>query len=370
MKFLIVSNAPIIYLENKAFAYSPYVKELIVWEKNVDVSFCCPAWETDRGLLIDEITFRIEKHYRLVDNDLKSLRAILKSFIFNFYNFFVLFKAMREADHIHLRCPGNVGLVGCIVQIFFPGKIKTAKYAGNWDPESKQPLTYRMQKYILNNAFLTKNMTALVYGDWQNQSINIKSFFTATYSENEKESIHKSDLKILTKFIFVGSLVSGKNTLYAIKMVEELIKNGKKVILDIYGDGVERKNLENYIETNDLIRNVVLHGNQNKEVVKKAYKNSHFVILASKSEGWPKAIAEGMFWGCVPLSTKVSCVPFMLDYGNRGILLEMDLKKDITNVECIIKNEDDFFVKSKLASEWSRQYTIEVFESEIKKLLQ
>ena len=112
-----------------------------------------------------------------------------------------------------------------------------------------------------------------------------------------------------------------------------------------------------------------MHGNQNQEVVKKAYKKSHFVILPSKSEGWPKAIAEGMFWGCVPLATKVSCVPFMLDYGNRGVLLDMNLEKDIVQLEKILQNENDFFSKSRQSIEWSQNYTTDVFETEIKKLL-
>ena len=43
-----------------------------------------------------------------------------------------MYKAMKWADHIHLRCPGNIGLLGCIVQIAFPKKVKTVKYAGNW----------------------------------------------------------------------------------------------------------------------------------------------------------------------------------------------------------------------------------------------
>jgi glycosyltransferase involved in cell wall biosynthesis len=93
------------------------------------------------------------------------------------------------------------------------------------------------------------------------------------------------------------------------------------------------------------------------------------VILPSKSEGWPKAIAEGMFWGCVPISTKVSCVPFMLDNENRGLLLEMELDKDVAKIENIINNESDFIIKSKLASQWSKQFTLEVFEDEIKKLI-
>jgi hypothetical protein len=34
-----------------------------------------------------------------------------------------------------------------------------------------------------------------------------------------------------------------------------------------------------------------------------------------------------MFWGCVPIVTSVSCIPFMLDYGKRGVLLDKNKKK-------------------------------------------
>ncbi|WP_345146450.1 glycosyltransferase [Flavobacterium ginsengiterrae] len=282
--------------------------------------------------------------------------------------FWEVFWAIKNTNHIHLRCPGNIGLVGCVVQIFFPSKIKTAKYAGNWDPASKQPWTYRLQKYILNNSFLTKNMQVLVYGEWPQYSKNIKSFFTATYSNSEKEIINKAYLEPL-HFIFTGSLVKGKNPMYAVELLEKIIMKGNNVIFNIYGEGNERKNLEDYIQANNLQNNIFLHGNQDKESLKASYRKSHFVILPSKSEGWPKTLAEGMFWGCVPIATKVSCVPFMLDQGNRGILLEMDLEKDLKQIQEIIENRKTFLNKSKLAETWSQKFTTDSFEKEIKKLI-
>jgi len=59
----------------------------------------------------------------------------------------------------------------------------------------------------------------------------------------------------------------------------------------------------------------------------------------------------------------------MLDNGNRGILLDMNLDKDVADMEEILVNETAFFTKSKSATEWSQKYTTDVFESEIKKLL-
>lgn len=91
---------------------------------------------------------------------------------------------MVQADYIHLRCPGNMGLEA-LVQMLFPNKPKTAKYAGNWNPKSKQPWSYRLQKWILSYTFLTQNMQVLVYGEWSNQTKNSKLFFSDTYSEEE-----------------------------------------------------------------------------------------------------------------------------------------------------------------------------------------
>ena len=90
---------------------------------------------------------------------------------------FIIFKQMKNADHIHLRCPNNMGLLACFVQIFFPNKNKTAKYANNWDWKSTQPFTYRLQQIILRNTLLTKNMKVLVYGNWNDKTKNIIPFF-------------------------------------------------------------------------------------------------------------------------------------------------------------------------------------------------
>jgi glycosyltransferase involved in cell wall biosynthesis len=370
MKLLIVSAAPFIFKDEKCFAYGPYVKELAIWEKYAtEVYFCCPVWKNQNGLLVDEITFKIKKHYKLIDFNINNFINILKALFYAFLNFLIIYKAMRQADHIHLRCPGNIGLLGCVVQILFPNKPKTAKYAGNWDPKAKQPWSYRLQKWILSNTFLTKNMQVLVYGEWEGSTKNIKPFFTATYSGADKMPMKDLDLKGKIKFIFVGTLASGKNPLIAIQLIEALFKKGHDVFLDLYGEGAERIALENYIKSNGLEKIIVLKGNQNQETVKRAYQNSHFVILPSKSEGWPKAIAEGMFWGCVPVATAVSCVPFMLDYGERGLLLEMILEEDLQQLETILRSEMVFDNKRRKASEWSQKFTLEIFEDEIKKML-
>jgi glycosyltransferase involved in cell wall biosynthesis len=370
MKFAIITHVPHITEKNHYFAYSPYVLEMNIWAKYAEkVIIVAPVSKLEKTAIEIQYEHKNIELLAIENINLLSFKAILKAVIKIPKISWKIFKAMKQADHIHLRCPGNIGLFGCLVQMLFPHKPKTAKYAGNWDPESKQPWSYRLQKWILSNAFLTRNMQVLVYGEWGGSTKNIKPFFTATYSETDKVPIKALDLKRKINFVFVGALVSGKSPLYAIQLVESVCKKGYDVSLDLYGEGTERKALEHYIVSNGLEKIVNLKGNQNQKVVADAYQNSHFVLLPSRSEGWPKALAEGMFWGCIPIATPVSCVPFMLDYGERGVLLQMNLDQDVQELETVLNNEMDFDTKRQKASDWSRKYTLDGFDSAIKKML-
>lgn len=370
MKFVIFTHVPHSKEGNLYYAYAPYVREMNIWERYVDELVIVAPISYDKKSEID--WFYIHQNIKLIaisKFDILSLNSVVSTLFKLPKIIWTIFKAMKSADHIHLRCPGNTGLVACVVQIAFPKKIKTAKYAGNWDPESNQPWTYQLQQWILGNTFLTRNMKVLVYGEWDGMTKNIKPFFTASYKENEVVPITIKKLNGLVNFIFVGTLVKGKNPLYAIQLVENLHLKGYSVGLGVYGEGLERKILEDYIVRHNLELIVSLRGNQTKDIIKKAFQDSHFIVLPSDSEGWPKAIAEGMFWGCVPVSTPVSCVPFMLDYGKRGILLEMNLERDCAQIDTILLDQTVFDIKRNKAVEWSRGYTLDIFEEEIAKLL-
>jgi glycosyltransferase involved in cell wall biosynthesis len=366
MTFVIITHVPHVIENNLFYAYAPYVREMNIWIRRLDKIIIVAPIASFGKSAIDIMYEHDNIEFVAIDSfDIMSIKSSLRSFLKTPLISGKIVKAMREADHIHLRCPGNIGLLGCFVQMFFPNIPKTAKYAGNWDPKAKQPWTYNLQQWILSNTFLTRNMQVLVYGDWKNSNSNIKSFFTASYKEEDKLPISNKVVKGCIDFIFVGALVKGKNPLYAIQLVEFLGKRRYDVRLRLYGEGIERAILEQYIIANQLETVIELQGNQSKDIVQKAYQNSHFVVLPSDSEGWPKAIAEGMFWGCVPLATPVSCLPFMLDEGKRGLLLDMDLEKDAKKTEILLNDQADFNAKSQNASNWSRNYTLDVFEREI-----
>lgn len=370
MTFCIITHVIHLQSEGKFFGYAPYVNEMNIWLKHVDkVIVVAPLKSIDKTAIHQAYQHHTIEFVEVPSFSLTSFKEIIKSIISLPGLFFKILGAMKRSNHIHLRCPGNMGLLGALVQIFFPKKAKTAKYAGNWDSNSKQPLSYKIQKSILSNTFLTKNMQVLVYGDWKNQTKNIKSFFTATYGENEKIAVTSRNLNTKIQFLFVGTLSKGKQPIYAVKLVESLKRKGINLELSIYGEGHEKEAIENYIQVNDLNDVVFLKGNVTRDDMKLIYQQSHFVILPSKSEGWPKVVAEGMFWGCLPVASKVSCVPNMLNNGERGILLSENLDVDCKLVLNCIESQEKYNVKINAAINWSRNFTIDKFESEIEKLL-
>ena len=363
MKFLVITHTP--HWEDKGlWAYGPYVREMNLWYTHCDeVVVVAPKAKKEKSK-IHSVYHRKDVQIKKIPSiALISFRESLKTLCKLPYIIYVIYKEMRKADHIHLRCPGNIGLIGAIVQLLFPKKPKTVKYAGNWDPKSDQPFSYGIQKRILSNTRLSKNLKVLVYGEWPNQSKNILPFFTASYPESHKASISKVFDKTL-RFMFVGSLVSGKRPEYAIELIKALAQKEYSVQLDIYGDGALRSSLEK-----QDIPFVHFYGNTKADIVYEAYKQAHFLILPSKSEGWPKVIAEAMFCGVIPIATPISCVPWMLDNGNRGQLMFLDLEQDCNNLTKLLENEQHYLDMSRQAQEWSQHYTLDSFEKAIKELL-
>ena len=370
MKFAIITHVQHIQKDSNYFGYAPYIREMNIWIKYVDeVVIVAPIVNLDTNPIHDSYKHSKIDFKQVEEFDITSLKNIVKTILTLPKIIATTYKAMAYADHIHLRCPGNMGLIGSIVQILFPKKPKTAKYAGNWDPNAKQPFTYKLQRWILSNTFLTRNMQVLVYGNWPNQTKNIKPFFTATYFESDKVAIQPRTFDDKIDFLFVGTLSKGKQPLYAIQLIEQLIKKGKNVSFDVFGEGEMRNEIEAYVHNKQLEKVITLKGNQSKETVLEAYKKSHFLLLPSKSEGWPKVVAEAMFWGCVPVVNAISCVPFMLDYVKRGVILSENLSNDVLKINSVIDDNKSCQTMSLESQIWSQKYTLDFFEEEIKKLI-
>jgi glycosyltransferase involved in cell wall biosynthesis len=386
MKLLVISDAPIILKNGLKEAYAPYVTEMDLWIQHATATtFLCPT-NYDKPLLT--------KPFKQQQTTIISVRRLeFNRFVSIFLSvcaipvqIIILFNAMRSADHIHMRAPGNLTLLAGFVAMTLSRKCKTVKYAGNFSPTALQPLSYRLQKWLFSNRRLSKNTEVMVYGDWPNQSKNIIPFFTATYSEADKGNFTKT-IALPLQFMFVGTLSQNKNPQLLVELVLALNKRGVAAHAHFYGDGQMMEELkvmssEFRVQSSEFQKTeFTFHGNQPAAVVKKGYENCHFLFLASQSEGWPKVVAEAMWHGCIPIATPVSCVPWMLGIpntqkvhtelmhiGSRGVLFE-NVQQTVDAIHYLVTNESMTESLSQKAQNWAQEYTLERFEAEIVKLL-
>jgi len=372
MRFLIIS--PVIHKKsNNSFGgYAPYIREMNIWFKHVDEVRVIAPLSNEKMDPLESLYEHPKLNFiKIPELNFTSSGKALKSLFMCPIIFFRFFFGMIWADHIHLRCPSNMGLIGSITQIFFPRKQKTVKYANNWDPKSSQAKTYRIQQKILKSEFWTKKTKILVYGDWKEKSKNVLPFFTASYSESMRIPV---DIRQISKeseirLLFVGTITPNKRPLVAVKTLEMLLEKGYKVTLNLIGGGSQTEEIKQYIDSKGLNNYVFILGKVNPTEVIEFFKTSLFLVFMSMSEGWPKVVAEAMWWGCLPITTNVSCVKQMTDDSNRGILIEPEPEIVTEAIETMINNPELYSKMCNNAMNWSRQYHFERFEQEIIKLL-
>lgn len=155
------------------------------------------------------------------------------------------------------------------------------------------------------------------------------------------------DLSVITlpvKFVTVGSLTPKKGHKYLInacKVVQE--QNPDSFTLNIVGDGVERRKLENLVKEKGLSDKISFSGLLSSDRVKQEYLGSHVFVLSSLWEGSPNVLLEAMSYGLVCISTKVSGARGMIEDGQSGFLVpEGDSSALAQAMLDLIKNKAQF----------------------------
>ena len=88
------------------------------------------------------------------------------------------------------------------------------------------------------------------------------------------------------------------------------------------------------------------------------YEWAHCLVLPSLTEGWPKAIAEGMCYGLTCIAVDQGHVARMLS--DRGILLASGTAEEIADaLECVAREPERYYLLAQRASDWAKQYSLD-----------
>ena len=283
-----------------------------------------------------------------------------------------LSKAMRSADAIHVRCPGNLGLLGVVLAPLFCRRL-IAKYAGQWTGYEGEPLTVGLQRALLRSRWWRGPV--IVYGTWPNQPAHIVPFFTSIMTNQQMKRARRSSsardaFSDPIRVLYVGRLSQSKNVHVLLSALSTLSSEGIKLRCDIVGDGPHRATLENQareLGVNDL---VLFAGAQDFEHALSFYERNDVLVLASQTEGWPKAIAEAMAFGLVCIGSNRGLIPEMLGEGRGLVVPPGDVQALSTVLRDIAVAPERYYEMRVRAAEWSQRFALESLRDALCQLLE
>lgn len=370
-RLLVVSHVTHYRRGRFLYAYGPYAREIDIWaDLFPEVRIAAPVRNETPPDDAVPLSRRNISIVPLKETGGETVAAKLAQVIALPQLVWGLCRAMWRADAIHVRCPGNLGLLGAVMAPLF-SRYVIAKYAGQWNGYHGEPWTVRLQRAVLRSAWWRGPVT--VYGDWPAQPSHVVPFFTSMMSDVQVERAvtlaankHRGGpLRVL----YSGTLTRRKRVEVLIEAMALARQRGAQLELAIVGDGPERARLEAQVAALDLRPTVRIVGALPFDHALTWYSWAHCLVLPSvHSEGWPKVVAEGMCHGLLCIAVDHGQLSSMLD--GRGILLKQGTADEIA--EALVRAAADpetFAPVVREAVDWARQYSLEGLRDALASLL-
>jgi glycosyltransferase involved in cell wall biosynthesis len=254
-------------------------------------------------------------------------------------------KSLDGASEVQLRLPTSMGLFLLPLFSFFINRkfILWVKYAGNWGQENP-PMSYRIQRTWLKKNWANCKVT--INGFWENQPQHCLSFENPCLTNNDLEAgkISSDNKKFEAPFIFtfVGRLESAKGVDRIIEALQS-IPLDKIAKVNFIGDG--EKTIFYKEKTTFLKDKIHYHGFLGKERVHQILAESHFLLLPSDSEGFPKVIAEAACYGAIPIVSNVGSIAHYINDSN-GFVWDLNSNKSYTSIVAKAINANSLELKN------------------------
>ena len=326
MKLLVVSHTPHYLREESYVGWGPTVREIdhlaTLFEELVHLAPVHPGTPPASSLGYQAGNVRV-RAVRPAGGDSVGAKVGILSRIPEWTR--AIREEMRSADVIHIRCPANISLIALLL-LFVSRKPEPrwVKYAGNWRPAGAEPLSYGLQRALLRRS--SHGGVVTVNGEWPDQPAHVVAFHNPCLTESELQNgrqaaVHKA-LGSPISIVHIGALIEGKGADVAIHVIRLLLDQGLETRLDVVGDGPLRPILEQMADRLDIADRVEFRGFVPRGEVAELLQKAHFLLHPSRSEGFPKVVAEGMAYGAVPIAGAVSSIPQVLDHTGAGVAVD------------------------------------------------
>ncbi|MDC0855201.1 glycosyltransferase [Candidatus Pelagibacter sp.] len=220
---------------------------------------------------------------------------------------------------------------------------------------TKETMQYFKELHLVNNTKLE-----LLY----DPILNIKKINGDKKEKIEEEFIKKNDY-----YLAVGRLTNQKNFIFLIDCFKSIINEDQNVKLVIIGEGEQKFFLNNFIEKNELKKNIFLIGY--KDNVFKYFFNCKSFILSSLWEDPGFVLVEAIMCNAPIISSNCSSGPKEIVGNSKGILFDNNSKKDFIDKFIVNKNQNNNEMKLQLikAKKYVKRFTLFSHFNSLQKIL-
>lgn len=267
-----------------------------------------------------------------------------------------IYLGLKKRNAVYLcRIPGNIGNLAIKIMIRKGISYGVEVVGDPWDVFAPGTVKHPLRSYFRIKGYLSlrkKVSSAIAVLYVTNNALQkryppkLNAFSTSASNvkipekiivEVEKKYSKKSSYNIIS----VGSLdqmYKGPDIL--LKAIKLLKENGLFCNLTWLGDGKHIGEMIEMAKNLNIQNQVLFKGNCTSEEVRENLNNSDLFVLASRTEGLPRAIIEALANGLPCIGTNVGGIPELLE---QEVLVEKNNSEKLAKTIASILNNEDFY---------------------------
>ena len=236
------------------------------------------------------------------------------------YHILKLRPFLKKTDIIHFRAPTGFGVLFLPWLFLFWKKKIWVKYGGSWTSKDV-PLTFKFQRWIL--LHFPKNAVITINSSTKTLEKKFLHFLNPCFKEsiikiNEK-MVHEKNFNNGLDLIFVGRVEQNKGIDHIFNIFQRIGQMRNINSLKIIGGSKREKFYKE--RASKISSKIEMLGLLNRKDIFKIYAQSHILILLSKTEGFPKVVAEAAVFGCVPVVSNFNGISKIIEHGYNGFIM-------------------------------------------------
>jgi glycosyltransferase involved in cell wall biosynthesis len=275
----------------------------------------------------------------------------------------MIWRLTNSADAVHAPIPGDVGTIGNVLAIVLR-KPLFVRHCGNWlAPKTTAEKLWRwfMEEFAGGRNVMMATGGTLEPPSPRNPELKWIFSTSLTATELAEHAVpRRAPSRDAVRLIIVARQEKAKGAGTVIAALPLLARDFPGIAFDVVGEGGAVPEFRKQAEKLGVAERVVFHGNVDHNTVLTLLRKAHlFCFPTQASDGFPKAVLEGLACGLPAVATRVSVLPLLLSSGCGKLVNDATPEAVAEAIRYCLQDGERYEQLSLRALETARQYSLE-----------